>query len=141
LSSTKAGRAATTAPVDTKALRHFGLIVGGIFGAIGLWPVVVRGASPRAWALVLGIVLIGPALVAPRVLGPAHRVWMGLADILGWINTRILLSIVFFGLITPMGVVMRRLGKDPMRRAVEPDASTYRVNRTARPPSHMLRQF
>jgi hypothetical protein len=66
---------------------------------------------------------------------------MGLADVLGWINTRILLSIVFFGLITPMGVVMRRLGKDPMRRAVEPAASTYRVNRTARPPSHMLRQF
>jgi hypothetical protein len=141
LSSTETRRTAAPARVDTKALRSFGLIVGGIFGAIGLWPLVVRGQSPRAWALALGILLVGPALVAPRVLAPAHRAWMGLGEVLGWINTRILLSLVFFAVITPMGVVMRLLGKDPMRRGFERELPTYRVNRTARPPSHMLRQF
>jgi Saxitoxin biosynthesis operon protein SxtJ len=141
LSSTEVRHATTPTRVDAKALRSFGLIVGGIFGVIGLWPLVVRSASPRLWALALGILLVGPALVAPRVLAPAHRLWMGLAELLGWINTRIVLSIVFFAVITPMGAVMRLLGKDPMRRGFERTASTYRVNRTARQPSHMLRQF
>jgi hypothetical protein len=141
LSSTDARRTVGPTRVDVSALRSFGLIVGGVFGAIGLWPLVIRGASPRGWALALGILLVGPALMVPRVLQPAHRLWMALAEILGWINTRILLSIVFFGLITPMGLVMRRLGKDPMRRGFERTASTYRVNRTAPRPDHMLRQF
>ena len=126
---------------DAKTLRSFGLLVGGVFGVIGLWPWLVRGQGTRAWALALCAVLVGPALVVPRVLGPAHRLWMVLAEVLGWINTRILLSVVFFALITPMGVAMRLLGKDPMRRGFERTASTYRVNRTSRPPGHMVRQF
>src|SRR5713101_6157961 len=111
---------------DKKRLRHFGLIVGGIFGAIGLWPVVFRADGPRLWALALAVALIVPALVLPRSLTYVYRVWMAAGEALGWINTRIILSAIFYGFVTPMGIVMRRVGRDPMQRRFEPDVATYR---------------
>jgi Saxitoxin biosynthesis operon protein SxtJ len=122
-------------------LRNFGLIVGGIFGALAIWPWVIRGGNVRQWMLGLAVVLIVPALVAPRVLAPAHRAWMALGGALGWVNTRLVLGLIFFGLITPMGFVIRLTGRDPMRRALEPNATTYRVPQKPRSGQHMLRQF
>ena len=122
-------------------LRSFGLLVGGIFALLGLWPMVWRHESPRWWAVTLAVLLIGPALVAPGILGPAYRVWMKLAEVLAWINTRILLGLVFFGVVTPIGLVMRLLGRDPMRRRLEPSTESYRMRCVPRPGTHMLRQF
>ena len=129
------------AKADRTELRNFGLIVGGIFGAIGVWPAVIRGGSVRQWMVGLAVVLIVPALLAPRTLAPAHRVWMALGSVLGWVNTRIVLALIFFGLITPMGLVLRMTGRDPMQRAFDPKATTYRVPQKPRPGAHMLRQF
>jgi hypothetical protein len=125
---------------DRSELRNFGLIVGGIFGLLGLWPMVAGGAA-RPWLVALACVLVGPALVAPRVLAPAHRAWMALGAALGWVNTRIVLGVIFFGLITPMGLVMRLTRRDPMQRAFDPAAATYRVRSRPRPGAHMTRQF
>ncbi len=77
----------------------------------------------------------------PRGLAPIHWVWMRLAEILGRINTRLLLSMVFFLLVTPMGMAMRLFGKVPMRRGFDREAETYRVVRRPRSPKHMTRQF
>jgi uncharacterized membrane protein len=126
---------------EKKQLRHFGLIVGGIFAAIGLWPVLFRAQGPRLWALALAVALVVPALVLPRSLTYVHRGWMAAGEALGWINTRIILSVIFYGLVTPMGVVMRRFGRDPMHRRFEPDATTYRVLKSSRAAAHMARQF
>jgi hypothetical protein len=129
------------ARADRTELRNFGLIVGGIFAAISVWPAIFRGGNVRLWMTGLAAVLIVPALVAPRVLAPAHRVWMALGNALGWVNTRLVLGLIFFGLITPMGLVFRLAGRDPMQRAFDPNATTYRVSRKPRPGAHMLRQF
>ena len=126
---------------EKKQLRHFGLIVGGIFGVIGVWPIVFRGEGPRLWALAVAVALAVPAVVLPRSLARVHRFWMALGETLGWINTRILLSVVFYGIVTPMAIVMRVLGRDPMRRRFEPGVETYRVLKPSRPGSHMTRQF
>jgi len=122
-------------------LRNFGLIVGGVFGAIALWPAIFRGGDIRTWCLALAALLIVPALIVPTALAPAHRAWMALASILGWVNTRIVLGVVFFVVITPIGLVMRLTGRDPMQRAFDRAATTYRVRRTSRPGAHLLRQF
>jgi saxitoxin biosynthesis operon SxtJ-like protein len=126
---------------EIKELRKFGLIVGGIFLVIGVWPLVWRGGDIRLWALGLGAILVPLGLIAPAALGPVFRIWMKVGHVLGWINTRIILGILFFGLITPMGIVMRLFGWDSMRRALVRDAQTYRVIRQPRPRSHMTRQF
>jgi Saxitoxin biosynthesis operon protein SxtJ len=126
---------------ETKQLRHFGLIVGGIFALIGVWPIVWRGGAPRLWALVLAMLLVVPALLLPRSLSYVYRVWMAAGEWLGWINARIILSLVFYGLVTPMGIAMRRFGRDPMQRRFDPGATTYRVPKSSRPVTHMIRQF
>jgi hypothetical protein len=130
-----------SATYTRRQLRDFGLLVGGIFGVIGLWPLLWRQQSPRLWAVTLAVVLVLPALVAPRVLAPAYRAWMKLAEVLAWVNTRIVLGVVFYGVVTPIGVVMRLAGHDPMRRRFDQAGETYRVRCTPRPASHMLRQF
>lgn len=127
--------------VETRQLRSFGLLVGGLFGVLGFWPVLFRGEDARLWALIPSALLVIPALVFPASLRPAHRVWMAAGDALGWINTRIILSLVYYVLVTPMGVMMRLLGRDPMRRRLEPAANSYRVPRPTRPSDHMDRQF
>jgi hypothetical protein len=66
---------------------------------------------------------------------------MAVGGALGWVNTRILLGVVFFGLITPMGLAFRMAGRDLLPRAFDPRATTYRVPKKPRPGAHMLRQF
>jgi saxitoxin biosynthesis operon SxtJ-like protein len=122
-------------------LRSFGFIVGAIFSALGLWPLIIRGDGVRLWMLALALILVVPALMAPGLLRPVYRVWMALGHVLGWINTRVVLGLIFFGLITPMAIAFRLGGRDPMQRTFDRNASTYRVPRTLRPGSHMLRQF
>jgi uncharacterized membrane protein len=126
---------------NRKTLRDFGLMVGGIFAAMGVWPAVFRADAPRLWALAIAAALVVPALVWPRSLTYVHQVWMALGEVLGWINTRIILSVIFYGLVTPLGIVMRRFGRDPMRRRSDPGATTYRVPKPLRPANHMTRQF
>src|SRR5262244_2662150 len=126
---------------DTKHLRSFGLIVGGIFALIGLWPLVWRGQPLRLWSLILGGLLMALALAWPRSLTQIYRLWMTAGEVLGWINTRIILGVLFYLLFTPLGLLMRLRGKDPMRRTLTPEAESYRVMRQPRPSSHMRHQF
>ena len=100
-----------------------------------------RGHTPRLWALVLGSILIVPALAWPTSLTHVYRLWMRVGEVLGWINTRLILGGVFYLLFTPMGMYMRLRGKDPMRRTLLPEAESYRVLRHPRPASHMRQQF
>ena len=126
---------------DTKHLRSFGLMVGSIFALIGVWPAVWRGQPLRLWSLILGGVLMALALVWPRSLTKVYRLWMTVGEVLGWINTRLILGVLFYLVFTPMGWCMRLRGKDPMQRTVAPEVESYRVVRQPRPSSHMRHQF
>jgi hypothetical protein len=127
--------------VGNGKLRSFGLILGACFAVIALWPAVFRSESPRTWALGLAVLLSGTALVYPPALRSFHRWWMSVGEALGWVNSRIILGIVYYVLIIPIGVIRRITGSDPMRRNFESHASTYKIARSRRPPSHMQRQF
>jgi hypothetical protein len=126
---------------EHKELRSFGLIVGGIFAGIGIWPVVVHSVEPRWWALIVAGLLILPAVVYPAALFWPHKGWMFVGHILGWINTRIILGLVFYVVVTPIGIIRRMLGKDPMGRQIKPELETYRIKRDPRPPSHLTKQY
>jgi Saxitoxin biosynthesis operon protein SxtJ len=124
-----------------KQLRQFGLLVGGVFAVIGMWPVAFRGEDPRLWSLVTAVLLIVPALVFPSGLRFVHRGWMFIGEILGWINTRIILGTIFYTVVTATGLIMRLSGKDPMNLRLDPQTDSYRRNREPRPISHMKHQF
>jgi len=124
-----------------KEFRSFGLLVGTVFSAIGVWPLLMRGEALRLWAIGLGGALILLGGMSPGLLAPVHKVWMQVGHVLGWVNTRILLGLVFFGLVTPMGIVFRLRGKDVMRQTFARDSPTYRVLRRPRRQGHMKYQF
>jgi hypothetical protein len=127
--------------IENKQFRTFGLMLGGVFAVIGLWPALFRAADSRLWALALAGLLLVLALAVPRGLEPIHRVWMVVGYALGWINTRILLSLIFYALFTPLGKIRCLLGADPMQRKFKPGVDTYRIVRQPRSSSHMKRQF
>ncbi|MDR4464500.1 MAG: SxtJ family membrane protein [Nitrospira sp.] len=131
----------TKQQATTKDLRQFGLLVGGVFAVIGLWPLVFRSESPRWWAMAIGSLLIVLGAIVPQSLQQVHGGWMKVGHILGSINTRIILGIIYYLLITPMGVIMRLMGKDPMHRVLIQDVDTYRIVRPSRPRHHMRNQF
>ena len=125
----------------SKVLRQFGLLVGGVLTVIGVWPVVFRSESPRFWVVMFGSVLIVLGAAVPQRLKQVHDVWMKIGHVLGAINTRILLGIIYYLLLTPMGLAMRLMGKDPLHRAFAQEADTYRIVRDPRPRQHMRNQF
>ena len=88
-------------------LRRFGLGVGGMFlllGALSRW----RGhVWPPAVLITLGVLLVIPGLAAPTVLGPVRRVWMRGAMVIGEVNSRIILGVMYFLVFAPVGFVMR----------------------------------
>ena len=125
----------------TKDLRQFGFIVGGIFTVIGLWPALFHGESPRLWSLLLGITLVVLGALIPGSLKHVQWGWMKIGHVLGSINTRIILGAIYYVIITPMGLVMRLMGKDSMHSLPVPEATTYRVLHAPRPRHHMRNQF
>ena len=127
--------------ITSQKLRSFGFTVGGIFALIALWPLVIRAEHPRWWAVVVAVCLLAPAVVFPRILVWVYRGWMAVGHIMGWINTRIILGVVFYVIVTPIGMFRRWLGRDPMGRQLRPDLDSYRVVRKPRPASHLTRQY
>jgi hypothetical protein len=127
--------------ITPKELRSFGFMVGGIFTAIGIWPLIVHGEDARWWALVLAAFLILPAGIFPVALVWPYKGWMLIGHVLGWINTRIILGFVFYVVVTPIGLYRRLLGKDPMGRQLRPELDSYRVVRNPRRSSHLTKQY
>jgi cell division protein FtsW (lipid II flippase) len=126
---------------ETKQLRSFGLTVGGIFAVIGLWPLLFRSEDARWWAVTLGGLLVVSALVFPGTLSWVYKRWMALGHIMGWINTRIILSVVFYFVVTPIGMIRRLLGTDPMGKKIRTDLNSYWIIRKFRLAAHLRRQY
>ncbi len=124
--------AGISAGLSAKELRRFGVTVGiplALLAGVGVWrghtilPAVLGGA-----AVALGVL----ALVAPRLLSPVHKLWMKIADALAWFNTRVLLGVVYYLVMTPTGIVMRLMGRDPLDRRLK-DRPTYWIDRKQHP--------
>ena len=114
--------------LDKKGLRSFGLTTGAIvavlFGLI--FPYAFSFTIPL-WPWVIAGVLAAWALIHANSLRPVYRGWMRFGLLLSKITTPIILGIVFFIVVMPMGFLMRIFAKDPMRRRLDPNEATYRV--------------
>lgn len=92
--------------------------------------------------LPLGVVLIGLALVFPQALVLPNKAWMALAEGLSFVTTRIVLAFVFFVVLTPIGLIKRALGWDPLHRRAGPDKSYWRpYSERQRNPRHYEKMF
>ena len=120
----------TAARTTPRELRSFALSVGGILVALAAVLYYGRGRPIAGGILAaLGGALVVAGLLAPGRLGPVYRAWMTLAVTISKVTTPLLMGIIFFGVLTPTGVVTRLLGRDALRR--QRGASTYWVDRAA----------
>ncbi|MDW8322971.1 MAG: SxtJ family membrane protein [Burkholderiales bacterium] len=130
----------TSTTLESHQLRSFGLLTGAIVAVLFglLLPWLFSHAWPL-WPWVLAALLAGLGLLLPRALAPVYRGWMKFGHVMGIINSRILLGLVFYGLLTPMGALMRALGWDAMRRRRH--AASYRVPSRNRDKHHFERPY
>ena len=116
-----------------RALRSFGLVVGAVFALVALilyWRHDWTAQPLEVWLAAVGAALIILGAAAPQILKPVQKVWMALALVLGYIMTRVILTIVFFGMMLPVGLLRRAFGGDPMRRAFGTDETSYWIKKT-----------
>jgi hypothetical protein len=111
--------------------RTFGLVFSAVFLLVGLWP-AVHGRFPRWWALGVAAAFLVTTLVWPRALTPLNRLWTRLGLLLHRVTSPVILGLLFYGTVTPMGLLLRLLGKDLLRLRFDPDAASYWIER--RPP-------
>ena len=122
--------------------RSFGFVFAAVFLAIGLWPLLSAG-SIRMWPLVIAAVLGVVALAHPRLLRPFNTLWLKFGLLLSRIVNPIVLGFLFYVVITPFGLIMRLLGKDPLRLRIDRTAQSYWIVRRppGPPPESMRNQF
>ncbi|MFT7687946.1 MAG: putative membrane protein [Candidatus Azotimanducaceae bacterium] len=117
-------------PLSTLELKKFGLTTALIFIILFgfLLPWLFDHALP-IWPWIIAALLSLTALLAPSKLRSIHYYWMLVGTKLGWINSRIILGSIFFILFTPMGILMRLFGYDPLSRKRLNDKKSYRILR------------
>ena len=123
-----------------KQERQFGFLFAAVFVLAAFWPLWPLHAPKVYWLAGAGAWLAA-ALIYPKLLAPFYRAWMAFGHVLGWINARIILGVVFFVVVMPVGLVMRLFGKDFL--AMRPNRSgSYWVQRGQKlTPQSMRNQF
>ena len=112
--------------INKKQLREFGFLIGlGLPLFIGWIIPSITGHDFRSWTLLIGIPSLIIGIFNPRLLFYPYKGWMELGNALGWINSRIILGLVFLFVLQPIALIMRLLGYDPLR-GNKNDSSSYR---------------
>ena len=102
--------------ISPKILREFGILIGfGFPFLIGWFLPFLGGHSFRAWTLLISIPSLILSISRPNLLLYPYQAWMKLGYILGWLNSRIILGLVFLIILQPIAFIMRIFGHDPLR--------------------------
>ena len=108
--------------------RAFGLVMSAAFAIGGLVP-LVRGHAPRWWCLGVAVAFLLAALVWPAVLAPLNRLWLAFGLLLHRIVSPVVMGLVFYGVVTPIGLLMRLAGKDLLRLRLDRPGPSYWIER------------
>lgn len=129
--------------VKASSDRSFGLVIAGGFLLVALAPLLHAPHRPRWWALVVSIGFALFAVLWPRRLALLNRLWTRLGLLLSSIVSPIVLGLLFYTTLVPVGLAMRICGKDPLRLRSDPLRTTYWIQRDPVDPSSraMQQQF
>ena len=126
-------------PAKISSNRSFGFLFFVIFLAISLWPLRFQ-EDLRLWAFILSLVFLVLGVLNSKFLTPLNKLWLKFGIFLGSIVSPILMGVVFFIVVTPVGLIMRFLGKDLLKINKNKTISTYWINRDKQKNS-MKKQF
>ena len=108
--------------------RKFGIVMAAAIAALGLLRWALHGFAAThvpVYFLAVAAVFLGLGLALPSVLKPIFIAWMKFALLLNWVITHLFLTIAFYGMITPVRLLIRIFSQDPLKRAWLHDAETY----------------
>jgi O-antigen/teichoic acid export membrane protein len=128
--------------LDRKGLREFGLLMAAVIGVLfGLFFPWLFDHGWPSWPWIISVAFALPALVVPTALRPVYRGWMRFGLFMSRIMTPLVLGIVFFLVFTPVALGLKLLGKDAMRRKLDPQADSYRIDNRDTTMGDMERPF
>ena len=113
-----------------KELREFGITIGVVLvllAGIALW----RGKASFPYLVICGIVFIVSGLAFPAILKPLQKAWMAFAAVMGFVMSRLILTILFFGILTPIALAMKLFGKDLLDERIVKAEPSYWHERPA----------
>ncbi len=121
--------------------RSFGIVFTVVFTVIGLWPLL--GANPpRWWSLAIAAAILAVSLLRPGLLARPNKLWMRFGLLLHKVTNPIIMGLLFFVVMTPMGLGRRLFVRDPMNLKRREDLESYWVSRDeAQRASSMEKQF
>lgn len=109
-----------------KTLRDFGFLLGiGFPFIIGFLIPLITGHEFRIWTIYIGLPLLILGLIQPKILFWPYKFWMFLGELLGWVNSKIILGLVFLLVLQPIALIMHIIGYDPLRKKRK-NKKTYR---------------
>ena len=116
--------------ITNKILRKFGFFVGiGLPVLVGLILPLFSGHAFRYWTLWIGFPLLFMAILKPALLFYPYKFWMKLGHILGWVNSKVILGLVFIFVLQPIAFIMKSFGYDPLKKK-KTSKTTYRETRS-----------
>lgn len=115
-------------PTTPRELKRFGLMMGAILFALAAY-LFWKEKESYIYFVVVSAIFAGTGLLQPKLLRPVYQGWMTLAVIMGFVMTRVILTILFYGLFTPMALIAKLLGKDLLQQRWDKNARTYWVAR------------
>ena len=123
-------------------LRKFGIVTGSIIAILfGLFfPWLFESEMFPTWPWVVTGILFSWVIIHPKSLQIVYTVWMKIGAVLGWINTRIILGLIFFFVFFPVSLILVVIRKDPMKRKFTAQSS-YRTNSLKQLKNHMEKPF
>ncbi|HEX2092498.1 MAG TPA: SxtJ family membrane protein [Longimicrobiaceae bacterium] len=122
--------------------RSFGIVFTTVFAVLGVWP-LLHGRGVRTWTLGVAAAFLVLTLARPALLAPLNRLWFRFGLLLHRIVSPIVLGMLFFLTVTPVGYLMRLFGKRPLQLGFDPKVDSYWILRqpTEPAPETMTRQF
>lgn len=109
---------------SNEALKKFGITMAVVFAALGL-VLYYYGKEYYFYFLSAAAFFGAFGLALPKILLPFHKIWMSLAVVLGFIMTRLILSVLFYLVFTPMSLIAKLVGKEFLDEKIDKNASTY----------------
>lgn len=111
------------------ANKSFGYVMAIFFLLLALWPLLRGEEGIRHWAVLVAAGFLLAAVFAPAALATANRIWLGLGYLLHKVTSPVALGLIFFGVITPIGFLMKLVRKQPLKLKFDKPAATYWIDR------------
>ena len=119
--------------------RSFGLVFFVVFLFIALYPLSKQGEI-RVWSLIISLIFLFLGLLNSKILSPLNKIWFKFGIILGKIISPLVMGIIFFLVVTPIGLLMRLFKKDILSLKFDKNSQTYWIEKNG-PKSKMKNQF